>query len=1295
MLDFLMISTRTKRQGVVEVYPKFIVKKSKDLMIRGGDFYAIWVEDQKLWSTNEEDAIRMIDEELDNFAKDQKNRFGNDHIVVLNMWDSDSGMIDNWHKYCQKQLRDNHNQLDSHIVFSSDETKRSDHASKKLPYSLEPNGNIDSYNELITTLYSDDERHKIEWCVGAIITGASKNIQKFAVLYGPPGSGKSTVLNIIQLLFEGYYSVFDADSLGSASDSFSLEQFKQNPLVAISHDGDLSRIEKNTRLNSLVSHERMVVNEKHKSFYSMRFNSFLFMGTNKPVKITDAKSGLIRRLIDIHPTGNKVPQAKYNRLMKQIEFELGAIASHCERVYLEDIHAYDDYKPTDMMGESNDFYNFVGDSYLIFKKENGVSLKSAWEMYKVYCEQAKVQYPMTMRIFKNELKSYFKEYEERVRVGEDYIRSYYSGFRDDIFNIEPEPKKRRSKKVSEEDITELIEFIEQPSKLDIICQDCSAQYGYETGRGAPQEKWVNVTTKLSDIDTSRLHYLKVPENHIVIDFDLTDDNGEKSLEKNLVEASKWPKTYSELSKSGKGIHLHYIYSGDATQLSRVYASSIEIKVFTGNSSLRRKLTKCNNLDIATISSGLPMKEGGKVINFEAVTNEKALRTIIKKNFNKEYHSATKPSMDFIFKVLEDAYTSGIKYDVTDLHGAMVAFASSSTNQADYCLKLIPKMKFKSEEASTSVNNDENQIAFFDIEVFKNLCLVNWKFRGKDKKMNRLINPKAKDIEPLLKHRLVGFNCRRYDNHILYGIYIGYDNAQIYDLSKKLIGSDRKAPFNEAYNISYTDIYEYTTKKQSLKKWEIELKIKHKELGMDWDKEVPEHLWPMVSEYCDNDVLATEELFEHTQADFRAKQILAEIAGGTVNDTKNQLTTNLIFGKEKKPKLNYVDLALEFPGYEFVKVWNDKTKRFDKFNMYRGVDLGFGGYVKANPGMYGNTALLDVASMHPNSAIAMNYFGDYTPIFKELVDARVYIKHGDFEKAKKLFNGRLAKYLDDETMIDELADALKIPINSVYGLTSASFDNAFRDYRNENNIVALRGALFMKTLEDEVEARGFTVAHIKTDSIKIPDATKEIIDFCKDFGKKYGYDFEHEATYDRITLVNDAVYIAKYDKYGVRTKRGKYKNEWVAVGTQFAVPYVFKTLFSKEPIVFDDLCETKEVSKSSIFLSFNEDSQSPVEEESLRFIGRVGLFTPIKENCGGASLVKPVEKKDGSIAYDSVTGTKGYKWLESAEVQEKNLFDSIDYSYYNKLVDGAIDSINKYGDFEWLVGSEPYIKISEK
>lgn len=1326
MIDFLMISTRSTKRGVIEIYPKFIIKKSSDLMIRGGDFYAIWLEDRGLWSTDEQDALQLIDRELDRYAEENRKNFDSS-VKVLHMWDSESGMIDSWHKYCQKQMRDSFHMLDEKLIFSNTPTNKKDYASKKLKYPLEE-GTINAYDKLMSTLYSETEREKIEWAIGSIVCGDSKKLQKFMVLYGAAGTGKSTVLNIIQQLFDGYYSVFDAKALGSSSNSFALEAFKSNPLVAIQHDGDLSRIEDNTRLNSLVSHELMTVNEKFKSTYANRFKCFLFMGTNKPVKITDAKSGLIRRLIDVSPSGDKLSPKEYKTVMKQIEFELGAIAYHCQNVYLANPGMYDDYIPVAMLGASNDFYNFIIDSYHVFKKEDGTTLKASWEMYKTYCDEAKVPFPFSQRIFKEELKNYFRDYKERFNLDDGTrVRSYYIGFRTEKFEEQTISEK-------EEPEQKLIEFKAQPSVFDKECADCPAQYA--TLSEIPTSKWEKVKTKLSSIDTSKLHYVKVPENHIVIDFDIPDKDGNKSFELNLKEASKWPPTYAELSKSGQGIHLHYIYAEDPAKLSRVYDDHIEVKVFNGKSSLRRKLTKCNNLPIATINSGLPLKGEKQVINFEGVKSEKGLRTQIKRNLNKEYHPATKPSIDFIYKILEDAYASDLHYDVTDMRNAVLAFAASSTHQADYCIKLVNKMQFKSADQSSGTKNDDAKLVFYDVEVFPNLFLVNWKIEGEGKPVVRMINPTSAEIEELMRFRLVGFNCRRYDNHILYARLMGYTNEQLFSLSNRIINGSANCFFGEAYNVSYTDVYDFCSKKQSLKKWEIELGIHHQELGLPWDQPVPEEMWTKVAEYCDNDVIATEAVFNARKADFTARQILADVAGMTVNDTTNSLTTKIIFGNNRKPQdqFNYRFMGEVTPDCEPWTITEDMVlydhlgdENFTLFNkdgkpvfqgytfeggksIYRGEEVGEGGYVYAEPGMYSNIALLDIASMHPSSIVAEELFGpEYTKRFNEILQARIAIKHKEFDKAKKMLNGALAKYLTDEAAAADLAQALKIAINSVYGLTSASFDHPFRDNRNKDNIVAKRGALFMVNLKHEVQRRGFIVAHIKTDSIKIPDATPEIIQFVMDYGKQYGYNFEHEATYDRMCLVNDAVYIAKY-------KDGKHAGEWTATGTQFQVPYVFKKLFSKEPIEFEDMCETKSVT-SALYLDMNEGLPDVSELEAERdrlakkdplmereglseeiakghnyhFIGKVGQFCPIKPGCGGGILLRETEnKKTGEKGYAAATGSKGFRWLESEMVRELGKENDIDRTYYNNLVDEAVKSLSSYGDFERFVADEPFV-----
>ena len=1253
-MDFYTIKERSAKNGVVEVFPDFRVTRSQDLMVRSKSFYAVWDQEAGMWSTDEYDVQKLIDADLREYVRQLKDRTDSS-VSVKYVQDWSSGVWASFQSYVSK-LSDSNHQLDEDLTFSNTPVKKHDYRSKRLPYPLE-DGDISAYDELVGTLYDQEERAKLEWAVGSIVAGDAKDIQKFVVLYGEGGSGKSTFLNIVQSLFNGYYTAFEAKELTSNSNAFAIEAFTGNPLVAIQHDGDLSRIEDNSKLNSIVSHEEITFNEKFKPLYTARANCMLFMGTNSSVKITDSKSGLIRRLIDVTPSGNRVTPKRYQALKTQIGFELGAIAAHCLQTYREmGKDYYSGYKPLNMMFKTDIFYNYVEEQYLTFATEPYILLKQAYDMYKKYCDDALIEHKLPLHKFREELKNYFGSFSERTWIDGAQARNVYRDFLADKFT---------SKEAKSDELEPFPLVLDQEeSLLDALLDGCPAQYATEAG--TPSVAWADCTSTLGDIDTHRVHYVQVPENHIVIDFDLQSDDGsgEKSLERNLEAASKWPATYAETSKSGSGIHLHYEYEGDATELARLYAEGIEIKVFTGKSSLRRKVGKCNSTPVAKISSGLPKKEP-KVINKDAVMSEKGLRELIERNLRKEIHPGTKPSIDFIYKILEDASKSGNPYDVSNLRPKVLAFANNSTHQAAYCLKVVSKMKFKSEEASEPVENTSaGEIVFYDVEVFPNLFVVCWKYDREDKNVVRMINPSPSEIAKLVEMKLVGFNNRKYDNHILYARYLGYDNAQLYALSKRLIGNSRDATFAEAYSLSYADIYDFSSKKQSLKRFEIELGIHHQELGLPWDEPVPEELWEKVAAYCDNDVLATQATFHAREEDFVARQILAELSGLTVNDTTQRHTARIIFGKDKRPqdKFVYTDLSEMFPGYEYS---------FGK-SSYRGEDPSEGGYVYANPGMYNDVALIDVASMHPSSLINLNAFGEYTPRFKELMDARLAIKHGDFDAARGMLDGKLAPFLQDTSKADELAYALKIVINIVYGLTSAKFENPFKDPRNVDNIVAKRGALFMIDLKHFVQEKGFTVAHIKTDSIKIPNATPEIIEEVMQFGKKYGYNFEHEATYSKMCLVNNAVYAAKYG-WAEKTKK---IDTWETTGAQYQQPYVKKALFTKEPLEFKDLCETKTVT-TALYLNMNENL--PEGEDDLHFVGRAGLFCPVLPGAGGGLLMREKEGK-----YYAASGTKGYRWLESEMVETLGKQDQIDRSYYESLVEDAKANLAKYGDVEWFL-----------
>ena len=473
--------------------------------------------------------------------------------------------------------------------------------------------------------------------------------------------------------------------------------------------------------------------------------------------------------------------------------------------------------------------------------------------------------------------------------------------------------------------------------------ECPAQYSTIDEREKPIVSWDKCFTRLCDLKTNELHYILPRDKNgkripiVMIDFDLKNEKGEKDKYLNLEAASKWPSTYGEFSKGGCGVHLVYYYNGDLTKLASEFAPGIEIKNFAGNSSMRRRLSFCNNIPFATLEEGaLPLREE-KMIDIHELHDQKHLINKIAKSLRKEDNvGGTKCEVEFIKKTLDDAYNSGMTYDVSDMRIDILFFAAGSTNNADYCKQLVNQMHFKSkdlekktpEEIRSTVSKrefkEDDPIVFFDIEIFRptepgeidddgleneGLFLVCWKIEGELQEVHAMVNPKPHEIIDLFGLKLVGFNNRDYDNHMLFGRALGYTNAQLYDLSQRIIVEKaRDAKFPQAFDISYTDVFDFSSKKQSLKKFEIDLGINHVENALPWDKPAPKSRWPEIIEYCKNDVIATEAVFNSRHEDWIARQILADIAGGKVNDTTNSLTLKIVFGNERHPTLVYTDLA---------------------------------------------------------------------------------------------------------------------------------------------------------------------------------------------------------------------------------------------------------------------------------------------------------------------------------------------------------------------------------------------------
>lgn len=1243
-----------RSSGDYVVSADFMYNNSKDIICRGAHFHAYYDPTSGLWVQDKLELAKVIDKDIEEAAKRLEQQKPDAVISKRLMLFHSSKLMEEFAKFC-KHLPTKDVVFNTKVLFKSDKPKRTDYATAKLSY--DPTDMpTPAFDEVMDTLYSPEEQAKILWFMGLILTGQSSKVHKFMYLYGGKGTGKGTVIKIFRNMLEEYVDDIDLQVLTS-NDPFATGQVKEVPLL-IDEDTDISRIKKDTNLLKLTAHEPMPINRKYASEYTGKFSGTLITASNQRYQVRNVDSGITRRAIVISPKGKQIPRKRYDELMSLLKFEYPGIAKKAiDHVNEVGLRVYEDVMDVEMAEATDLIFSFIRENEAHFG--DMITLAQASALYKEFLEDLGFETKGYKRRIKIELQRYYDVFYKKKKIDGMTLDNVYVGFKTDL--VFPE----RKLEIQQEE-SNALDLQVQPSVLDEIMISYPAQLANE--EGIPTYTWLKCKTILADIDTRKLHFVRVPANHIVLDFDLKDAEGNKSLELNLEAASQYPETYAEVSKSGNGIHLHYYYDGPVEKLANEVSEHIEIKVFSGKSSLRRKLTMCNNKPMAHLSTGLPFKEESEMNKHteEIIWSEKKIRTAIEKNLRKEYHSATKPSIDFIAHILKQAYDDGIKYDLRDMRQEVMSFAMNSTNHVQYCLGVVYNMKFNSIEEDdfyemqikTEIVPDE-ELWFYDIEIFPNLLIVAFKKYGSTDR-TVWFNPTPQQLEQLMKRPLIGFNNRGYDNHLIYSAMLGASNIKLYHQSKEIVESGRggAGKLGPAYEISYADIYEYNSTKQGLKKWEIELGIKHDELEFPWDQPLPEEQWERAGEYCANDVDATEALFKATYYDYKARLILASLTGLSVNATTQQHAAQWLFGNDKRPqdKFVYTDLATIFPGYKY---------EFGK-STYMDEDPSEGGLVRHKPGVWKDVELFDVASMHPHAAKALNYFGPYQDRFNQLIDARIAVKHHDFELAATYFDGALKPYLT-EADADDLAFALKIIINIVYGMTSAKFDNKFRHPDNVDNIVAKYGALFMITLKNELEKMGVEWVHIKTDSIKVVKPTEEVKKFIFDFGKKYGFDFEHEATYEIMALVNKAVYIAKYGWADKASKIGK----WEAVGTQFQVPYVFKTLFSNEELKIEDYAMTK-------------SATAPI------YIGDtyIGKTANVYASLTGEEMYRVADDKRGAV-----TGTKGYKWkLWSPDIDK----DDIDMSYYEGLNLAALKAIDKVGGaYQMFENQEPPARYADQ
>ena len=1352
-LDFFKViveeSTDPRSKFNYIITADFTYKRVKDLVVKGGEFTAFW--NGQRWSMLQDDLIETIDHELWRVYHIYSEKHPDARIKINLLNNESSGLMNRFQNYCKKQMSSDA-QFNKHILFADYEPVRDDYSTYQLPYTP-MQGPTTSFYELMNILYEPDELDKIMWCLGALFTGDIVSIEKFLFLYGPAGTGKGTVLKIINQLVGEYAGVVDLKTLTGSSE-FSTADIKEVPLL-MDTDTDISKIQNEQNLLRLTSHEPVLVRKLYKQGYPVTFNGLLVTASNERYKVKNKDSGINRRAIVVHPSGNKVPLHKYKDLMFNIGFEIPYIAQECINVYQElGMEYYQDEVDTAMIEWGDKVFSFVREHADILEK--GITLKRAVEMYKSYLQDIDFSTTGARDKIKTDLPKYFDEFLNDTTDNGVRVRDFFRGFKYSV--AFPEHNKRKPVSHTKEPQILSLEVTE-PNMLDVELKDYPAQYA--SAKGTPVKPWAEVQTTLKDLDPRKLHWVKMPKNHIVIDFDITDEDGNKNFEANLKAASVYPETYMETSKSGGGIHLHYYYDGDVDMLSRRISKDIELKVYDGEASLRRQFIASNGKEIARIGSGLPLKEVqvyGDVENI--IWTEKKLRKFVESCLNKEHHGATAPEVNFIHDVLNQAAETGVLYDLSDMRNKVRLFAMQSTNQSDKCLKLYINTPFSTMDKKedppyySSKIIDDKDITFFDIEVFKNVTIIAYKDNGVEipqglldrmssvkyqpknaeqvvsflsdiyktldqkwlelhkEKFGIIYNPTPTQAEWLLKKNLVGFNNRDYDNHILYGIMMGDDTFKTYLRSQNIIGKVNEAKMAAAYGVSYADVYSFMTIKKSLKKWQIDLGIHHDELEFAWDEPLEIQHWLRAGSYCMNDVNSTDKLFNSDvgQENWIGHKIFCELTDLPPNTKTQKLAEKFLFDDDPEPQkqFNWYDLSTEFPGYTFEQFRKPQS-------LYLDEEPSEGGYVYSEPGIYKNVLYVDIKSMHPHSAIAMNYFGKYTPRYEAVVKSRLAVKSKDplkalepFEKLDPERAKRLKPYFEDEAKFKGLAFVMKIIVNIVYGMSSAKWPNKFKDPRNIDNCIAKRGALFMIQAKQGLQARGVKVVHVKTDSMKLVNYTQEDVDWLFDLARQYKYEFDTECVYEKMALVNKAVLIGKTTE--------EFGGEWEAVGAEFAQPYVFKTLFTDEYITREDLPILKSVQMSIFigdeFIGKNAEiyaSKTGKEVLSTRLVDIAPMvrsryekekYLLVREKQGktpeeqdaykivkiadelgvNTDVIRHIIETDYEpyqvTRYNKVQDTDGHGWRLFSQLTDDN---DVDFTYYNGLVRAAYDNIASVGD----------------
>lgn len=625
---------------------------------------------------------------------------------------------------------------------------------------------------------------------------------------------------------------------------------------------------------------------------------------------------------------------------------------------------------------------------------------------------------------------------------------------------------------------------------------------------------------------------------------------------------------------------------------------------------------------------------------------------------------------------------------------------------------------------------------YDIEVFPNvfiICFHDEKGNGYSKR-----NPSYNWLCHFLRLPLIGFNNANYDNLILYkALNLLHPNHSLilkekFDFNKELKAFSNRIIEKKEYDkdlssfqrrsraIGFGDALEMIVKNLTgksdwnLKSFQLDYGLSIMETPYPFDKVLTDDEIEDVVKYCLNDSLTVYLMIQNEQSTFQSWLELVDQACLNGNYTRSDIMPEIIFNKELsyKERCQYNSLTLDciskvFPNFKYIAGVEASKAYVNEYDDYLYI-LGDGGFnllpknvfrkvrngdkielipIENNHAFYEDVVCLDIQSMHPNSAININYFGKYTLLYKSFLDMKnicSLLKEKGFDYVQK----ELAQYgviVNSKKDVKNKKATFKFILNSTYGLTCKKDKKTGKMKVSPlnkcgHNVIALYGSCFMTSLHHALITKypNIVIIQIKTDSIKIANCTQEYIDFCHNFAKDYNYVFETEANFKGIVCNGNEFQAISLDNELVKTIANT--DEEAELENTEVFDTECKGSFK---ILYDDrgILRTKDDLRTLLFRKKKGKTihklgikKSLGNKETIEYVQdvkstKVRFYLAVKEEYGYY------------VYYDNKKGSKtqifkDQKFIPIYDLKDfENLDNSmIDYSYYQGIVDKKLDFI---------------------